>query len=482
MLANKLFENTLKKFDIGYWELGKLLPDDKWSKEFYNNLKLDIDTVKPSITFFKNEIIHPEDYDFFDKNYNNYRINNLNFRQKIRLKDSFDTYQEFICYTADEAPVNIKSDTKLLFFQKITEFNESSNPFHYQETAVMSSTGSWFVDFKNKKSYWDPEAKKILGYPEDYEPSLSKSHLYYTKDCRQQAANLFLSCSTTGKPFDTEIKMLTNEGEEIWVRSIGKPIHDTNHKIIGIKGVFQNINEAKKRELTLQKSINIIASQNNRLFNFAHIVSHNLRSHSSNLSLLVQLIESVEDPTERGELIGEVKNIGENLNTTIEHLNEIVTIHTNKKQKRKDIYFKDTLLLVTNSIRNIISSGNASITSDFTEFPQVRYIAAYLESIILNLITNAIKYKHPERDTKIHLKTGKDEVNKGGYLKITDNGIGIDLATFGDQLFGMYKTFHNNTDAVGIGLFITKNQIESLNGSITVQSEVGVGTTFTISF
>ncbi len=483
MLANKLFENTLKKFDIGYWELGKHSPNDKWSKEFYNNLKLDTEKVSPSIDFFKNEIIHPEDYDFFDKNYTSYRINNLNFRQKIRLKNNFNTYLEFICYSAEEAPVNIKSDTKLLFFQKITEFNEdSNNPFHYQETVTMSSTGSWFVDFKNKKSYWDPEAKKILGYPNEYEPSLSKSHLYYTEDCRQQAANLFLSCCTTGKPFNTEIKMLTYQGNEIWVRSIGKPIHDTQHTIIGIKGVFQNIDEAKKKELTLQKSINIIASQNNRLFNFAHIVSHNLRSHSSNLSLLVQLIESVDDPAEKGELISEVKNIGENLNTTIEHLNEIVTIHTNNKQKRKDIQFKDTLLLVTNSIRNIITSGNATITSDFNEYPQVRYIAAYLESIILNLITNAIKYKHPDRDTKIHLKTGKSKNGQGGYLKISDNGIGIDLNTFGDQIFGMYKTFHNNTDAVGIGLFITKNQIESLNGSISVESQVGKGTTFTITF
>ena len=478
MLANNLFENTLKQFDIGYWELGSLLPEDTWSKEFYNNLKLDPKQLKPNFDYFKKEIIHIDDLDYFEKNYTNYKVNDLNFRQKIRLKDSLGNFLKFVCYTVDEAPVDLKSDTKIIFFQKIQGEDHNDELFKYEETAIMSSTGSWFVDFENKESHWDPEAKKILGYPEDYRPSLSKSHLYYANDSRQQAADLFLACSASGKPFSTEIKMLTKAGDEIWVKSIGKPIYDENHNITGIKGVFQNINEAKIRELTLQKSINIIASQNNRLFNFAHIVSHNLRSHSSNLNLLVQLIENIDNPEEKMDLINEVKVIGENLNTTIEHLNEIVTIHTNKKQKRKNVSIEETLQLVLTSIRNIINSGNATITYNFDDLPKVRYIPAYLESILLNLITNAIKYKHPDRDAVIHLESGTTK--RGDYLKITDNGIGINMEQFGSKLFGMYKTFHSNSDAVGIGLFITKNQVESQNGTIEAESEVGKGTVFTI--
>ena len=81
------------------------------------------------------------------------------------------------------------------------------------------------------------------------------------------------------------------------------------------------------------------------------------------------------------------------------------------------------------------------------------------------------------------MKTSKDVKNEDRLiLEISDNGIGIDLEKFGDKLFGMYKTFHYNKDAVGIGLFITKNQIESLNGEIFVESIVNEGTTFTIKF
>lgn len=357
--------------------------------------------------------------------------------------------------------------------------NENS-PFYYQEMAIMSSTGSWYVNFKNKKSYWDDEAKKILGYPKNYIPSLKNSHKYFAKDNLEKVVKLFSNCMVNGVGFNEEIKMITALKNDIWVRSVCKPIRDENKKIIGFKGIFQDIDESKKKELKLQKSISIIASQNSRLFNFAHIVSHNLRSHSSNLTLLVQLIESVETTEEKLELINEVKTIGENLNTTIEHLNEIVTVHTNKKQKRKDLIFESVLHLVKNSIRNIINSGNAQITFNFNELKGVRFIPAYLESIFLNLITNAIKYKHPERDASIHFKSGVKDNRK--FLKITDNGVGIDMKRYGDKIFGMYKTFHHNTDAVGIGLFITKNQIEAQNGTITVDSKVGQGTTFTIWF
>ncbi len=482
MLANELFENTLKKFNIGFWELGSLLPADSWSKGFVKNLGYKRKEVEFTLNWFLTHLIAEEDVVFFQQNYENYKFSDLSFRQKIQLKNAEGKLKGFVAYTVEEAMVNMKSDTKLIFFQPLSLQEHTDDiEFHYLETALMSHTGSWFIDFKKKKTYWDPEAKRILGYPQDYTPSLKNSYSYFPKKDLQKVADIFLTCSTSGKTFSEELRMNNYKGNPLWIRVIGKPVYDSTNKIIGIKGVFQNIDEIKRRELTLQKSVDIIASQNNRLFNFAHIVSHNLRSHSSNLSLLVQLIESIDDTTEKLELVSEVKNISKNLSTTIDHLNEIVTIHTNKKQKRKNVCLRTTLDLVTGSIRNIITSGDAEVTFDFSKFSEVRFVPAYIESILLNLLTNAIKYKHPDRNAKIHFESGICDMGKG-YLKVSDNGQGIDLEKYGDKLFGMYNTFHSNSDAVGIGLFITKNQIESQNGTIKVESEVGKGTTFTICF
>lgn len=482
MLKNKLFQNTLTQYKLGLWELSSSLStDDGWSQELYTLFGLKNNEIEPSYDYFVNEILHPEDLLYFETTYNNYKNEGLNFKNQLRLKSIDGHYDYFSCFSTDEAPITINSDKRLIFFQKINHFEKDENPFSFEENTSISKAGSWYVDFKNKKSHWDITAKRILGYSDDYEPSLADSVNYYATDYRQQAADTFFACSTNGKSFKSEIKMLTKQGKEIWVTSIGRAIRDEKNRIIGVKGAFQDIDEVKKREIALKNSIKQMASQNDRLFNFAHIVSHNLRSHSSNLGLLVQLIESIDNPEEKLGLLKEVKTISNSLTTTIEHLNEIVNIQAAKGQAKTHIRFSDSMVIVKNAISNIISNNKAIITENFSKQDGIAYIPAYLESILLNLLTNAIKYKHSDRIPKIHLETGINSDNKT-YLKFSDNGRGIDLEKFGKDVFGMYKTFHYNNDAVGIGLFITKNQVESLGGTINVESTLDKGTEFTITF
>ena len=82
------------------------------------------------------------------------------------------------------------------------------------------------------------------------------------------------------------------------------------------------------------------------------------------------------------------------------------------------------------------------------------------------------------------LAAGKPKFTENGkkVLTISDNGLGIDLEKYKDSLFGMYKTFHKHPDSRGIGLFITKNQVEAMGGKIEVESKVGEGTAFKIYF
>ncbi|WAC00836.1 HAMP domain-containing sensor histidine kinase [Lacinutrix neustonica] len=264
------------------------------------------------------------------------------------------------------------------------------------------------------------------------------------------------------------------------MKAVGKPVYNDDKEVVGVRGVFQDIDDEKLKVITLQKTSDIIASQNSRLFNFAHIVSHNLRSHTSNLTLITQLIDDVETVYEKLELLSSIKDISESLNTTIDHLNEIVTIQTQTSQNKLEVSFSSTLNNVKKSIGGIINESNAQIHGDFSALPAIDYIPAYLESILLNLVTNAIKYKHPDRAPEIRINSYVLDNNH--FLEVRDNGSGIDLEKYGNKLFGMYKTFHYNKDAVGIGLFITKNQIESLNGQIFVDSTLHQGTTFKIQF
>jgi len=127
-----------------------------------------------------------------------------------------------------------------------------------------------------------------------------------------------------------------------------------------------------------------------------------------------------------------------------------------------------------------IDAKHASIANNIPDDVVVPYNAAYLESILHNLFSNALRYSHPDR--KPLISADWENLNGKGVLKVADNGVGIDLKRYGDKMFGMYKTFHGNPEARGIGLFMTKSQVEAMGGSVEVESQPGEGTTFKVTF
>jgi light-regulated signal transduction histidine kinase (bacteriophytochrome) len=280
------------------------------------------------------------------------------------------------------------------------------------------------------------------------------------------------------KPYDLEVLFKTAKNNVIWVRTKGLPVIDNYGKCIAVRGIFQDIDIIKKSGLSMQSSINLLDDQNKRLQNFAYIVSHNLRSHAGNLKFMVNLFEETRLENDKQEIFSHIKTISDSLSATMGHLDEIVKIQSEIGKERKLVAFRTIFDNVKAILRANIDATNAQINADFSDAPEVSYIPAYLESVFQNLLTNAIKYKHPDRPPVVNCYTQRDD--KHTYLIFEDNGIGIDLKRFGDQLFGMYRTFHQNKDAKGIGLFITRNQIEALGGTIDIDSTVNIGTKFTI--
>ncbi len=349
--------------------------------------------------------------------------------------------------------------------------------FYYKEISNLTEAGGWSIDFINKKSYFDQQARKILKVPIGYKLSLKTAYKFYAEEHMELANDLFYRCAQ-GDSFSTEIKMVTYTNDVFWVKAYGKPLKNGEDEIIGIRGVFQNIDQIKKRELKLKASVDLIESHNKRLYNFAHIVSHNLRSHVSNLQLTTALFETNNLNTDQKELFDNFLKISKNLDVTLKHLNEIVTIQTNVNKKRVLLNVEEVYKRVISSIKQISIQNRVVYYTEFSEVEEVEYVETYLESILLNLITNAIKYKHPDRDPEINIFTYEE--NDNVFLVIKDNGIGIDIENEGDRLFQMYKTFDCKENVDGLGLFITKGQIESLGGNITVESTLGKGTKFTV--
>lgn len=248
-------------------------------------------------------------------------------------------------------------------------------------------------------------------------------------------------------------------------------------KISGYLGVAVDISELKKAEAEIQSLLDITNEQNHRLKNFTNIVSHNLRSHSFGISGMMEILQNSYPDYFQNEMMQLLFGATENLKRTIEDLTAVIKVNL----AQENYEFVDIGKMVQKNIESLalqILDSKLIIEVNFPDQLLVRGIPAYLDSIVLNLITNAIKYKSNDRIS--FLIISGVFIEKYLALQFEDNGQGIDLKKHGDKLFGMYKTFHENKEARGVGLFISKNQIETMGGKIEVESTVGIGTKFTV--
>jgi signal transduction histidine kinase len=253
-----------------------------------------------------------------------------------------------------------------------------------------------------------------------------------------------------------------------------------NGKINGIVAHVADVSRLKLLEQQIEDSNRIISSQNNNLLNFANIVSHNLRSYANNLEIMLGMYEVEDDPRERAQLFGFLRDISANFKTTVRNLSDIVKVHNLGKAPLQPVNLNSYVVLVLEMLRTKMEATSAVIVNNINPHVEIDANPAFLESIILNFLDNSLKYRHETRAP--HVELTSMQVGGETVLSIRDNGMGIDLEKYGHKLFGMYNTFHGNEDATGIGLYITKFQVESMGGYIGVESKVDYGTWFRIYF
>ena len=196
--------------------------------------------------------------------------------------------------------------------------------------------------------------------------------------------------------------------------------------------------------------------------------------------MLLEFLINEKDEEEKEKIVNMLTEASDNLLETLDNLNEVVAISTNINLEKKPVVLNEKIASVELNLAAFLQKNNARVVNNIPDDITVKVIPAYIDSILMNFITNSVKYRDPKRDPVIKLSVNRND--NYTILSIEDNGLGIDLKKYGDKLFGMYKTFHHNSDARGIGLYISKNQIEAMNGKVMVSSEVGKGSTFNIYF
>lgn len=342
-----------------------------------------------------------------------------------------------------------------------------SNAFDFAPIgmALVSLTGSWIKI--------NASLTRLLGYGESEFLRHTFQDYTHPEDLDTDLGNLNELLDGKTESYSMEKRYFHKDGRVIWTQLNVSLVRDEHDKPLYFISQIKDISERKRYAETIR-------AQNSRLLNFTHIVSHNLRSHAGNIQMLSDMIISEGDRGEQMSLIRMLHANAGNLIETLDNLNEVIKIQDNAQAEKTPVHLGEVTQRVFEILSAAVLQSHADIVVNNPDDIWLNIVPAYIESIFINLITNAIKYRNPDRALKITV----DMERRGTVtsIRIADNGLGMDLDLHGHKLFGMYKTFHRHPDARGMGLFLVKNQVEAMGGRIWADSQPGAGMTFTIEF
>jgi len=237
--------------------------------------------------------------------------------------------------------------------------------------------------------------------------------------------------------------------------------------------------EVDNRTQDLQNTNEELIKHNNQLEQFAFIAAHNLRAPLTRVLGLANLIQMGSTEQDKAEALEKLISSTHDLDQVVKDLNAILNIkrHTGNFS---EVDLNDSLMRTKRILEKEIEDTGTKIINNFSEANKVYAIAPYVESILYNLISNAIKYRDPDRSPYIAIKTTHE--NEFVCLAVMDNGLGIDLTKYKQSIFSLYKRFHLHVEGKGLGLYLVKTQIEALGGRVEVRSEPNEGTTFQVYF
>ena len=434
------------------------------------------------------ENIHPEDsIKMSIKLYSFIEQKTEKWQDQYRFKCADGSYK----YVLDRGFIlkdeNGKSVRMIGAIQDITKQKEEEQRLKLLETVITHTKDSIIITEPDlfdgnapKIVYVNPAFSIMSGY--DSNEIIGKSPtIFKGPNSDNQEYEKLLNAIKNKEECQVETISYTKNKEEYWVTFSMLPVYNSDGELSHWVSIQRDITEEKKQEVEKEQLIRELTQNNKDLQQFSYITSHNLRAPLSNLTGLLNLIDDI--PIENEELKEILDGFNKSthlLNDTINDLVKVIIIKDNPSIEKEDVMLKDIFENVFSQLDFLIGLHKPIIKFNFDEVSLLNTNKAYLESILINLLTNALKYKSETRELKINI-TAKQLENKV-LLIFNDNGIGIDLERNRDKVFGLYQRFHDYPDSKGLGLYLVKSQVETMGGTISIDSQVNIGTTFTLTF
>ncbi|MEJ8757053.1 PAS domain S-box protein [Pontibacter sp. H259] len=471
---------------VGSWEYDVIADLVTWSDNLYKIYGLAPESFIPTLRSVY-QFLHPDDADMVRETYERSLETgepvHLEHRLLLQNGDIRQVIQNGEVFFGEKGKAIRMSGT----IQDITdrkkveqEINETKNQLQSileNIPEIIFSTDQHF-----NVTYISPQSLEILGFA-DYE--LTGNADLWTKNMYPDdipKMEQVIERLNKGEKFQYEIRFVDRTRNVKWLLVRVSPTLTENGELLRLDGSAADITQYKITEAKREELHRQVLNQNRNLQQFAYIVSHNLRAPIANILGLTSIYnKSAPEAPINQRVIDNLYKSAKLLDDTIRDLNEMLTIRSELQGTLKEnVEVESVMKHVLLSLADEIEESGAEIETNFGLAPVIVTVKSYLHSILINLVSNALKYRDGSRKLTIKLETFK--VDDYICLQVSDNGLGIDLVKNKDKLFGLYRRFHPGVPGKGLGLHLVKTQAELLGGKVEVESSVGVGTVFSVYF
>lgn len=486
--SNRRFKNLLENISDGF------MVDDKdgnvvfANKRFYEIFKIDPE----DINIHMSDYVH-EDFAKALLNRHNRRMrgeeveDSFEYRGKTQNGEAIWVKVRVAAVMEDGQMVGTQSILSDITEQKereaqlleLAEFNrmiiDSTDEVFYIKEADEDDP------MKQAFAYVSEKISDIIGEPRTKLMNRSSSWFEFIHpDDRKQYTEHLLSVRSTGEAASIIYRCTPSAEKLRWVLEYTKPHYDERSRQLELYGSLKDVTDLKEKEAHLKNLLEEVNKKNNELQQFNYIVSHNLRSPIVNALGLLGLLQDSRYGEDDHDKFMEMLAISiKKMDVMVKDLNEILETKSLIGTRHEEVRLEDILMSIRGTLRTQIEESGTKFTIQIApEIGPVYSVKSYLESILYNLVSNALKYRASDRTPEVEVSVAPK--NGEIHIQVRDNGIGMDLKKHQGDLFGLYKRFNTNTSGKGLGLHMTKAQVEALDGRIEVQSEMGKGSVFTL--
>ena len=300
---------------------------------------------------------------------------------------------------------------------------------------------------------------------------------------RAAAAHELAAYLASGQEFERRTRLReARTGTYRWFLHRARAVYDEQGRLLHWYGTSTDVDDSARTQALLEDQNQRLVRANQDFDNFVYAASHDLKQPINNMAGIFEELTRTayfRDP-DAVKLIDYFERALGQIYSTIDDLTAVVQLQRPEPAAPERLPLEPLVHEVLHSLHNQVARLRADVRLDFAPLPAVRYVRVHLQSILFNLLSNALKYAAPGRPPRIGLRAAPDPATGRPVLTVQDNGLGIDLDRFGPQLFQQFARFHAHIDGTGTGLYLVNRIVQSHGGHLEVASVVDSGTTFTI--